>query len=74
MIGVLFVQNAITLGTWSFTIDSVAPDLAGRLLRQFDLAHRSGFWEMSGLLLIACASCDFAFKRKKRKQKDNAIA
>jgi len=74
MIGIVFVLNAITLGTWSFTVTSVAPNLAQRLLRQFDLPRRSGFWEMSGLLLITCASCELAYKRKNRQQSDRPSA
>jgi len=69
MIGIVFILNAITLGTWSFTIGSAAPNLIGRLLRQFDLVHRSGFWEMSGLLLITCSSCELAYRRKNKQQK-----
>ncbi len=66
MLGILFIMNGATLGTWSFMVVSAAPGLLGRLLRQFDILHRSGFWEMSGQLLITCASCNIAYKRKEQ--------
>ncbi len=55
-LGVQFLLNAITLGTWSFTATAMAaPALGARLLRAVDILHRAGPWEMAGQLLIVCA-------------------
>jgi hypothetical protein len=59
-LGLQCATNAITLGTWSFTAASIAPDLPGRLLRVFDLAHRAGLWEMMGQVLVLCATARIA--------------
>ncbi len=72
MLGALFALSTVTLGTWSFTVRSAPPDLEGRLLRQFDLARRSGFREMSGLLPVTCASCDVSARRRAR-QADTSV-
>lgn len=52
----LICQNAVVLGTWSFSVESVAVPLLDRFLRTFDLVHRAGLWEMSGQLLVTCAT------------------
>lgn len=48
--------NAIVLGTWSFSVVTEAVPLMDRIIRTFDLLHRAGLWEMSGQLLILCAT------------------
>jgi hypothetical protein len=53
---VLISINAVTLGTWSFSIVTDAIPLMGRIVRTFDLYHRAGLWEMSGQLFILCAT------------------
>ncbi len=47
--------NALILGTWSFSIESIAPPLLNRILNIFDLTNKAALWEMSGQLLITCA-------------------
>jgi len=51
----LISVNGIILGTWSFSVESEAVPLLGRITRTFDLVHRAGLWEMTGQLLITCA-------------------
>jgi len=48
--------NAVTLGTWSFSIVTEAVPLLDRIIGTFDLLHRGGLWEMSGQLLILCST------------------
>lgn len=48
--------NAITLGTWSFSVVTEAIPLLDRIIGTFDVLHRAGLWEMSGQLLILCAT------------------
>lgn len=63
-LGVQFTINAVVLGTWSFSATNLAaPDLHVRLLRTFDIFHRSGLWEMMGQLMIACALARISFIR-----------
>lgn len=57
---VLITMDALVLGTWSFAIIQPAVNLAERFLRTFDLAHRAGLWEMTGQMLIACATAGIA--------------
>ncbi len=52
--------NAVTLGTWSFSVESEAVPLIERIIGSFDLAHRAGLWEMAGQLLITCAIAHIA--------------
>lgn len=47
--------NGVVLGTWSFSVESEAVPLLGRITRTFDLVHRAGLWEMTGQSLITCA-------------------
>ena len=47
--------NAITLGTWSFTVNTNSVPLLGRILRTFDIVHNAGLLEMYGQLLITSA-------------------
>lgn len=59
-----FVLNAITLGTWSFTaVKEIEPELIYRFMRVFSI-QRAGIWEMSGQLLIACATARMAILRE----------
>lgn len=67
-LGLQFAINAITLGTWSFTVESIAPDLPGRLLRMFDIAHRAGLWEMMGQVLVMCATARIAIVKTNGKK------
>jgi hypothetical protein len=48
--------NAVTLGTWSFSVITEAVPLLDRIVRTFNILHRGGLWEMSGQLLILCAT------------------
>jgi len=48
--------NAVTLGTWSFSVVSESVPLLDRIIGTFDILHRGGLWEMSGQLLILCAT------------------
>ncbi len=57
---VLISQNAVVLGTWSFSVVSAAPSLFHRLIGSFDLLHRAGLWEMFGQLLITCSLAHIA--------------
>ena len=52
--------NGITLGTWSFSVESDPVPLPGRFIRTFDLVHRAGLWEMMGQLLITCSLAHIA--------------
>lgn len=52
---VFVLLNAVTLGTWSFTVNSGSVPLAARLLRTFDIIHNAGLLEMYGQLLITSA-------------------
>lgn len=47
--------NAITLGTWSFSVETQAPSLIDRLLGMFNIIKRAGLWEIIGQLLITCS-------------------
>lgn len=47
--------NAIVLGTWSFSVESIAVSLLDRIVNLFDLLHKAALWEMLGQLLITCA-------------------
>lgn len=55
--------NGAVLGTWSFSMGEPAVPLIDRVLRTFDLARRAGLWEMTGQMLIACASARVALVR-----------
>lgn len=52
--------NGLVLGTWSFSVESEAVPLLGRITRTFDLVHRAGLWEMMGQLLVTCAIAHIA--------------
>lgn len=52
---VLFVINAVTLGTWSFTSAGAAVPLTERITGLFDLTHRAALWEMTGQMVITAA-------------------
>lgn len=49
---VFITLNAITLGTWSFTVNTNSVPLMGRIIRTFDIIHNAGLVEMYGQLLI----------------------
>lgn len=57
---VLITIDALVLGTWSFSVIQPSVDLLHRFLRTFDLAHRGGLWEITGQMLIACATTGLA--------------
>jgi hypothetical protein len=60
--------NSIVLGTWSFSVESEAVPLINRITGTFDLAHRAGFWEMMGQLLVTCAIAHIATIRSSGKE------
>ena len=45
-------MDAITLGTWSFTVNTNSVPLMERIIRTFDIVHNAGLLEMYGQLLI----------------------
>ena len=49
---VFTILNAITLGTWSFTVNTNSVPLMERIIRTFDIVHNAGLLEMYGQLLI----------------------
>lgn len=59
----LITLNAVTLGTWSFSIESEAPSLLDRLLGMADITARSGLWEMVGQMVTTCALAHIALVR-----------
>ncbi len=52
---VFILLNAVTLGTWSFTVNTNSVPLVSRILRTFDIVHNAGLLEMYGQLLITSA-------------------
>lgn len=48
--------NAVTLGTWSFSVITTSIPLIQRIIGTFDILHRAGLWEMIGQLFIVCAT------------------
>lgn len=52
---VLVTANAVTLGTWSFSLGGEPAALLTRVAGMFQVWRRSGLWEMSGQLLVTCA-------------------
>ncbi|MBU3181182.1 hypothetical protein [Clostridium psychrophilum] len=52
--------NAVVLGTWSFSVVTESIPLIERLVGTFDIFHRAGIWEMSGQLLILCATVNIS--------------
>lgn len=57
---IMIAINAVTLGTWSFSVVTDALPLIERITRTFDLVHRAGLWEMSGQLFILCATANIS--------------
>jgi len=53
---VMIAINAVVLGTWSFSIVTVAIPIIDRLIGTFDILHKAALWEMSGQLFILCAT------------------
>ena len=72
----LIAINSAVLGTWSFSVETEAVPLLGRIAGVFDLAHRAGLWEMAGQLFITCAAAHISIiqtsggKTTKRKLRD----
>ena len=56
----LICINAVTLGTWSFSVEREAVSLMSRITGTFNIFHRAGLWEMMGQLLITCATAHIA--------------
>lgn len=53
---VITLLFALYTGTWSFEVATAAPPLLDRLLRVFDILHRSGLLECSAYILVAATS------------------
>jgi len=51
----LIIMNAVTLGTWSFSVETEAIPLMDRMIGIFDIVHRAGIVEMLGQLFITCS-------------------
>lgn len=56
---VITVLFALYTGTWSFEVVTAAPPLQDRLLRVFDIFHRSGLLEFSAYIFAAATSYKF---------------
>lgn len=65
---VITVIFALYTGTWSFEVVTVAPPLQDRLLRVFDILHRSGLLEFSAYILAAATSYRFTLWYSDRKK------
>lgn len=52
---VLVSLAAITLGTWSFTVNSESVPLFERVISMFNISKRAGLLELYSILLITCA-------------------
>lgn len=52
---VLVSLAAVTLGTWSFTVNAKSVPLFERIISMFNITERSGLVELYGILLITCA-------------------
>ncbi len=52
--------NAVILGTWSFSVANNAVPLLYRIIGTFDILKRAGIWEMTGQLLILCATINIS--------------
>lgn len=52
----MIAVNAVTLGTWSFSVITTSIPLIQRIIGTFDILHRAGLWEMIGQLFIVCAT------------------
>ena len=52
----MIAVNAVTLGTWSFSVVTTSIPLIQRIIGTFDILHRAGLWEMIGQLFIVCAT------------------
>lgn len=60
---VLIAINAITLGTWSFSVESVAVPLTKRIIGLFQVNKNAGLIEMFGQLLILCSLANISLVR-----------
>lgn len=52
----MIAVNAVTLGTWSFSVITTSIPLIQRIIGTFDILHRAALWEMIGQLFIVCAT------------------
>lgn len=52
---VLVLLAAITLGTWSFTVNDESVPLFERVISMFNVTERAGLIELYGQLLITCS-------------------
>lgn len=55
---ILVILAAITLGTWSFTVNAESVPLFERVISMFNITERSGLVELYGILLITCATAN----------------
>jgi hypothetical protein len=51
----LVAINAVTLGTWSFGMETQAPTLLVKITEMFNIVKRAGLWEILGQLFITCS-------------------
>ena len=52
---VLILLSAITLGTWSFSVNTESVPLLERIISMFHITERAGLVELYGMLLITCS-------------------
>ena len=52
---VLILLSAITLGTWSFSVNTESVPLLERIISMFNITERAGLVELYGMLLITCS-------------------
>ena len=52
---VLISLSAITLGTWSFSVNTESVPLLERIISMFNITERAGLVELYGMLLITCS-------------------
>lgn len=52
---VLILFSAITLGTWSFSVNTESVPLLERIISMFNITKRAGLVELYGMLLITCS-------------------
>lgn len=60
---VLIIINAITLGTWSFSVKREAVSLIDRIFGFFNITENAGLIEMIGQLLILCSLAKISIVR-----------
>ena len=52
---ILILLSAITLGTWSFSVNTESVPLLERIISMFNITERAGLVELYGMLLITCS-------------------